>query len=133
MVKFVVPASIENAADSSEVRRGTLHVDRVRRVAVEDAVVDGEVSGLLLPSRIVVALGLAPMQNRPPHTVDVLRVVRLTLQGRDCIMDVIEVTDDNPVTIGSVPLLAMDWVIDMRGHKLVGNPDHGGVQMMDII
>ena len=48
-------------------------------------------------------------------------------------MDVIEVTDDNPVTIGSVPLLAMDWVIDMRGHKLVGNPDHGGVQMMDII
>ncbi len=48
-------------------------------------------------------------------------------------MDVIEVTDDHPVTIGSVPLLAMDWYIDIPGHRLIGNPEFGGVQMTDVL
>ncbi len=68
MVKFAVPASIENWAELSEVRRGTLHPDRVRRVEVTDAVVDDQAWGLVLPSRIVAELGLAPIQNCQPHT-----------------------------------------------------------------
>ena len=54
------------------------------------------------------------------------------VQDRDCISDVGEIGDEFPVIIGQLPLEAMDWVIDMKGHKLIGNPEHGGEWMMDV-
>ena len=48
-------------------------------------------------------------------------------------MDVWEVSDDLPVIIGQLPLEAIDWHIDMRGHRLIGNPEFGGVQTMDVL
>ena len=38
--------------------------------------------------------------------------VRLTIQGRSCTMDVMEVADDVPVRIGQLPLEHLDFVID---------------------
>jgi hypothetical protein len=51
---------------------------------------------------------------------------RLTIQGRECPTDIGEIGDDCPVLIGQIPLESIDWVIDPKGQKLVGNPDHGG-------
>jgi hypothetical protein len=36
------------------------------------------------------------------------------------------------VIIGYVPLELLDFVVDPKGQRLVGNPDHGGEQMMDM-
>ena len=33
---------------------------------------------------------------------------------------------DLPNIIGHIPLEGMDWVVDMTGQKLIGNPAHGG-------
>jgi hypothetical protein len=52
--------------------------------------------------------------------------VRLTIQGRHCPVDVLEVPDDVPVLIGQIPLENLDLVVDPRGGKLIGNPAHGG-------
>ena len=51
--------------------------------------------------------------------------VRLTIQGRDCSIDVTELPDDCPVLIGQIPLELLDFVVDMPGQtRLIGNPAH---------
>jgi hypothetical protein len=40
--------------------------------------------------------------------------------------------DDCPPLIGQIPLEALDFVVDPNGQKLIGNPEHGGQQMVDL-
>ena len=56
----------------------------------------------------------------------------LTIQGRDCPIDVGEIADDLPVIIGQIPLESLDWVVDLKGQKLIGNPEHGGEHVMEV-
>ena len=139
MGKVTVSAVIENLDDYLEARRGTLPAERVRHATVTDALVDSGATMLLLPSRMITELGLKPLRTQTARTANgtvqmqLHRAVRLSVQGRDCILDVGEVSDDLPVIIGQLPLEAMDWHIDMRGHRLIGNPEFGGVQMMDVL
>jgi hypothetical protein len=62
----------------------------------------------------------------------VYEAVRLTIQGRECTMDVMEVPDDVPVLIGQLPLEHLDFVIDPRSRRLIGNPAHGGEHMYEL-
>jgi hypothetical protein len=55
--------------------------------------------------------------------------VRLTIKGRSCTMDVLEVPDSMPVLIGQLALVHLDFVVDLRNRSLVGNPAHGGEHM----
>jgi hypothetical protein len=52
--------------------------------------------------------------------------------GRQCSVDVSEVASTCPVIIGYVPLELLDFVVDPKGQRLVGNPDHGGEFMFDM-
>ena len=65
--------------------------------------------------------------------LQIYRAVRLTVQGRDCISDVAELSDEFPVLIGQIPLEMMDWVVDPKGQQLIGNPEHGGEQMIEVL
>ncbi len=58
--------------------------------------------------------------------------VRLTIQGRTCTIDVLEVPDNVPVLVGQVPLELLDFVVDPRGGKIIGNPAHGGEHMFEM-
>jgi len=40
--------------------------------------------------------------------------------------------DGCPVLIGQIPLEAMDFVVDMGKHALVGNPAHGGEHIIEL-
>ena len=53
--------------------------------------------------------------------------------GRDCTTDVLEIADGDLVLIGQIPLEMMDWTIDLRGQKLIGNPAYGGDHMIDML
>ena len=39
---------------------------------------------------------------------------------------------DCPVLIGQVPLELLDFVVDPKGRRLIGNPEHGGEQMIEM-
>ncbi len=138
MGKVLVAATVENLDDLFAVGKGLLPADRVRRVDVADALIDTGATGLLLPTRFIVQLGLEPLRVRPARTiagttpVQMYRAVRLTIQGRDCISDVGEIPDEFPIVIGQVPLELMDWIVDLRNQRLVGNPEHGGVHMIEV-
>jgi predicted aspartyl protease len=138
MGKVLVSAKIENLEDLFSVQVGLLVGDQVRRIEVSDAVVDTGATTLLLPKRMIEALGLKPLRVRQARGIGgtlpltMYRAVRLTIQGRDCIVDVGEGPDELPVLIGQVPLELLDWVVDSKGQKLIGNPEDGGEHMLDV-
>ena len=136
--KVLVSARIENLFDWLSAKQGRLREDRVRRVEVPDALIDPGAAAISLPKDLIVHLGLYPLRLRRVRTgaglvtVPVYGAVRLTVQGRDCTCDVVEVPEGCPVRIGKVPLLLLDFVIDPWGQRLIGNPAHGGEQMIEM-
>ena len=139
MGKVLVPAVIENLDDLFRVKTGDRAEADVRRVEVTDALIDTGAFGLLIPMRFVHQLGLEPVRVRMSRTISgdlpiaTYRAVRLSIQGRDCITDVAGIADHLPVIVGQIPLESMDWVVDLRGQKLIGNPAHGGEDMVEIL
>ena len=83
-------------------------------------------------------LGLSPRRRRKVISstgvteATVYDAVRLTIQDRDCPVEVMEVPDDVPVLIGQLPLENLDLVVDLRGRRLTGNPAHGGEQVFEL-
>jgi clan AA aspartic protease len=138
MGKVLVTARIENLHDLFNVSQGILKPEQVRSVEVTDALVDTGASTLCLPKRLVAQLGLKPGQRRRARTtagttqLQSYGTMRLTIQGREWNGDVLEVPDDCPVLIGLIPLEALDFVVDPATQSLIGNPAHGGEQMVDL-
>jgi predicted aspartyl protease len=139
MGRVLVEARLENLEDVYKASQGLIADGQVRAVVMADALIDTGATGLLLPRRLIAQLGLSLLRARPARTiagsvdVPIYRAVRLTVQGRDCISDVGEIGDELPVIIGQVPLELMDWVVDPKRQRLIGNPEHGGEQMIDIL
>lgn len=138
MGRVVVEVTLENLEDLWAVRRGSLSDAQVRRVVVTDALVDTGATLLSLPTRIIQALGLQAVSRKRVTTSaglgesTVYDTVRLTIQGRSCSMDVIEVPDSVPVLVGQIPLEHLDFTVDLRARTLVGNPAHGGEHMYEL-
>jgi predicted aspartyl protease len=137
MGKVLVTAKIENLSDVEDREKGILPADRVRSLEIHDALVDTGATGLLVPKRLIAQLGLRHYRTRQARgiggttSMPMYSAVWLTIQGRECVVDVGEIEDHFPVLIGQIPLEALDWVIDMKGHRLIGNPEHGGEHMID--
>jgi predicted aspartyl protease len=103
-----------------------------------DALVDTGATTLALPLRLIQQLGLARRHtkritsSRGLGDTNVYDAVRLTIQGRDCTVDVMEVPDEVPALIGQIPLEMLDLVVDLQSRRLIGNPAHGGEQILEL-
>jgi predicted aspartyl protease len=138
MGKVIVTAKIENLEDLFNLQKGLLSPEQVRSVEVTDALVDTAATGLSLPKWLVSQLGLYPFRSQRARTsaglvtFQVYGSVRLTVQGRVCTCDVVEIPDECPVLIGQIPLEGLDLVVDPAGRRLIGNPEHGGEHMIEM-
>lgn len=138
MGKVLVTAKIENVQDLLNVRQGLLKSEQVRTVEIMDALVDTGATTLSLPKRIIDRLGLQPFSARRARTsggavtLQMYGMVQLTVQGRVWRGDVLEIPDDCPALIGQIPLESLDFVVDPQGQCLIGNPAHGGEQMVEL-
>ena len=138
MGKVFVKAKIENLFDVENRDRGLLAPDRVRTVEVVDALVDTGATTLLMPKRLIAQLGLRPYRSREARglggalSIPMYSVVRLTIDERDCALDVGEISDEFPILIGQVPLELLDFVVDLQGQRLIGNPAHGGNHVIEV-
>jgi predicted aspartyl protease len=138
MGRVLTEATIENLKDLWDSQRGLLPADQARRITVSDALVDTGATLLSLPTRLILQLGLSKTGSKHVTSsigvgeADLYEAVRLTIQGRFCTMDVLEVPDAVPVLIGQIPLEHLDLVIDPRSRTLTGNPAHGGEHMYEL-
>lgn len=139
MGRVLVAAKIENLNDLYEVSQGRYKPEDVRAVEVPDALVDAGATYLSLPQRLINQLGLQRYRSGRAlisggflREFDMYGVVRLTIQGRERTMEVAALPDACPVLIGQLPLEMLDWVVDPKGQKLIGNPAHGGEEMFDM-
>jgi predicted aspartyl protease len=138
MGRVLTAATIENLKDLWDAERGLIRADQVRRLELSDALVDTGATLLSLPTRLIRHLGLDKTWSKRVTSsagggeADIYAAVRLTIQGRSCTMDVMEVPDDVPVLIGQIPLEHLDFVVDLRSRSLIGNPAHGGEHVYEL-
>src|SRR5207244_4198229 len=138
MGRVLTEVTVENLVDLGMVERGLRSPDNVRRITVPDALVDTGATTLALPTRFIQQLGLTKSYEKRATTsagtrqMSVYQAVRITIQGRFCTVDAMEVPDEVPVLIGQIPLEMLDLVVDLHGRRLTGNPAHGGEQMLEM-
>lgn len=138
MGRVVTEATIENLEDLWAVKRGLMAAANARHVVITDALVDTGATLLSLPTSLIQHLGLGKTSSKRVVSsigvaeAAVYEAVRLTIQGRSCTMDVMEVPDGVPVLIGQLPLEHLDLVVDLRSRSLVGNPAHGGEHVYEL-
>lgn len=138
MGKVITEATVESLKDLWAVESAGLPPDQTRRVEVPDALVDSAATLLSLPTRLIAELGLTRTSTKRVRTAagfteaGLYDAVRLTIQGRWCTMDVMEVPDGVPVLIGQIPLEHLDFVVDPQSQTLIGNPAHGGEHMYEM-
>ena len=136
--RVTTEAVIENRRDLWAAEEKRIAKDQVRRVIVTDALVDTGATVLSLPKKLIKELGLQKFSERRVttsvgvRTTNLYGPVLLTIQGRSCTVDVGEVPNSVPTLIGQVPLELLDFVVDLRGRKLIGNPAHGGEHMYEL-
>jgi predicted aspartyl protease len=134
----LVSALIENQNDVVAAEEGRIPDTQVRRIEIPDARVDTGATYVSMPRRLIDQLGLKRIKTLQARTVagmvpfGIYGLVKLTIQGRECEVRVAEVADNCPVLIGYIPLELLDFVIDVKNQKLIGNPDHGGEFMIDM-
>lgn len=139
MGRVTTEARVENLKDLWDSDRGMIPDEKVRRVELTDALVDTGAATLTIPTRLVQALGLGKTREKKvlsiggTGTIGIYEAVRLTIQGRDCVVEVMEGPDDISPLIGQVPLEMLDLVVDLQGRRLTGNPAHGGEQVLELL
>jgi predicted aspartyl protease len=136
--RVLTGAKIENLRDLWSAEQGLIPTDKARSIEVTDALVDSGATLLSVPTSMIGTLGLRQSGTKRIRSslgvgeARMFEAVQLTIQGRDCTMDVLEVSDGTPVLIGQLPLEHLDFVIDMKAHKLIGNPAHGGEHIYEL-
>jgi predicted aspartyl protease len=135
MGKVTVQMKLRNWDDSALEAAG--RTENPVRTAEAEGLVDTGATGLYLKPSVIQKLGLRQIGERKARTMsDRLQTrrsfspVELEIQGRTALLAVSELAEGLPNVIGQIPLEMMDWVVDLRGQRLVGNPEHGG-EMID--
>lgn len=138
MGRVLAAVRIENIRDLYAAEEGRLKEADVRHVEVADALVDTGATTLALPTRVIAQLGIRKVAEKQATSsqgvapVNIYEAVRLNWMDRFCTVDVVEVPDEVPVLIGQIPLEMMDLVVDLQGRRLMGNPAHGGEQILEL-
>lgn len=129
--RIVVDVLVENYEDRLRAERGEIAEAQVRRVTVP-SLVDSGATFFCMPGSLIEKLGLAFLQDKESRTVSgTIRLglyapARVEAQGRYCVTQVLALPEGRQALLGQVPLEMMDWWLDLRAQRLVGNPEHGG-------
>ncbi len=133
--KVTTEIKVQNSFDL--LRFGNGETERTPRSFEGCAIVDTGALHLYLRESIVAQLGLrerrtwSAITTPNKETRRVFSAANLEIMGRTGTFDVVEVPDELPNVVGHIPLLSMDWVVDVNTQRLAGNPEHGGQWMGD--
>jgi len=139
MGRTVQKANIANATDIGKFNEGIILQEQVRSKEVEFLVDTG--SAIIgLPMSMIKELGLQKIKDRQVKTANGVvsrgyySAVRVTIWDREMDFNVLELFDspDQPPLLGYMVLEGLDLRVDSKNQKLVGDPLHPDVMMIDL-
>lgn len=129
-MRHTTEVKLANLEDLVLAKRGVINPDEVRRVTVENALVDTGASRLSLPTPIIEQLGLNPIGNVNSLTANgivtrtVYSEVEFTILERTESIRVTDLPANSPVLVGHIILEKLDLSLHIK-KGLIYNPDHG--------
>ena len=135
MGRIVTQIRVENMMDAILAEQGELDEIKVRVVELE-ALVDTGATFLCLPKNKIRELGLNSLGTRKATTAngrvdrEVFRGAQLTIMGRTCSVDIMELPEDMLPLVGYIPLENLDLKPDPQRQEL--NPAHGDKMVFDL-
>ena len=129
---------LANQDDLVAVRLGVMQPEDVRRLTIEDALVDTGATGLCLPTPFIEQLGLTPIRRVQAETANgmveriIYSEVEYTVLERSDTIRVTDLPEGIPVLVGHMILEALDLCVDMK-KGLIYNPAHDGAWMIRIL
>ena len=129
---------LENLKDLHLAEAGVIDPENIRKLTIEDALVDTGATGLCLPKSLVEHLGLTPIRNIRVQTANgpaeriFYSEVKYTVLDRSHSIQVTDLPEDAPVLVGHMVLEALDLCVDMR-KGLIHNPANGGAWTIKIL
>ena len=136
-MRHTAKIELANNDELVAVKLGIMNPEDVKRITVEDALVDTGATRLGLPPSLIEQLGLTPFRSEPVRTVNgitelwIYSPVQFTLLERESITTVMGVPEDTPVLIGHILLEDLDLCLDMK-KGLIYNPAHDGEWMSEL-
>ena len=128
-MKHTTRIEITNLEDLILAEAGVVNAAEVRRVTVEDALVDTGATRLSLPKPLVDQLGLTPIGRTKARTANGIverfaySTVEFSILGRKETIRVTDLPEDTPVLVGHMVLELLDLCLDIK-KGLIYNPDH---------
>ena len=118
-----------NRKDMLLAEEGVMKPEDVRRITVDDAIVDTGATRLSLPKPVIEQLGLTPIGRTRARTTNgivdrfIYSEVRFTVLERSGTLEITELPVNVPVLVGHMVLEMLDLCLDIR-KGLTYNPDH---------
>jgi clan AA aspartic protease len=128
---------IKNFGDILKAKEGLIPEDKINYFEV-DAIVDTGAAFLCLPPDIIEKLGLLYSHTSDVRTANgnvkrrIFRAAEITIKERSVTQSVMENDRNTPPLIGYLVLEEMDFVVDSKSRKLIGNPEHNGKWVIDL-
>lgn len=138
MERASVDVEVENYRDVVLKEAAGNGQEGVRKQTVR-ALVDTGSALLCLPRAAIEALGLQFSRAAEVRTGNgsverrIYDVARITIFGRQCFVQVMEIPDNIPPLLGYIALENLDLVVDAKSNKVTTNPESGGKFMLDLL
>ena len=129
-MRHTTEIKLANLSDLFLVEAGVMEPEDVRRLTVENALVDTGATRLCLPTSLIEHLGLRPVDKRTARTATgivertVYSEVEYTILERSSTIRVTDLPEGSPILIGHMVLEELDLCVDMK-RGLIYNPAHG--------
>ena len=128
-MRHTTTIELVNRKDMNLAEAGVIKPENVRRVTVDDAIVDTGATRLSLPKPLIEQLGLTPIGRTRARTTNgivdrlIYSEVRFTVLERAGTLEITELPANVPVLVGHIVLEMLDLCVDIR-KGLIYNPDH---------
>jgi len=136
MGRTFVDVEVESFKDVADRRAAGNGHTKVRRMKVH-ALVDTGSALLCLPAVAIRKLGLFRSRSTRVRTAngvverDIYQAVQITILGRQCLAEVMEIPEGVPPLLGFIPLESLDLVINPKSNQVIHNPENGGKYTLD--
>jgi clan AA aspartic protease len=138
MGRTFVDVEVENYSDVV-LRKAAGNGHREVRKQTVRALVDTGSALLCLQRAAIEALGLDFSRTAEVRTGNgnverpIYDVARITILGRQCFIQVMEIPEGIPPLLGYIALENLDLVVDAKSNKVTTNPESGGKFMLDLL